>query len=69
MKEWFGSAEWSWPTFFERDVEAWLKAQQSLTPAVDWVEVLFGPFGFELVLSHLLFAVPVLGLSVGVGRK
>jgi hypothetical protein len=35
------------------------KAQQSLKPAVDWLDSLIGGFSFLLVVSHL-FAVPVL---------
>ncbi len=32
----------------------WKKAQQSLTPAVDWLNDLIGPGGLLLVVSHLL---------------
>jgi hypothetical protein len=41
----------------------WCEAQQSLTPAVDWLDSLIGPRGLVLVVSHV-FAVPVLVLWV-----
>ncbi len=61
---WFGSAKWLWPSIFLWDAEAGKKEQQSLTPAVDWLDSLIGPGGLLLVVSHL-FAVPVLVLQVG----
>jgi hypothetical protein len=42
----------------------WYKAQQSLTPVVDWLDSSIGPAGLLLVVSHL-FAVAVAVLCVG----
>jgi hypothetical protein len=43
-------------------------AQQSLTPAVDWLDSLIGQGEFLLLVSHL-FAVPVLDFMGGVGKS
>jgi hypothetical protein len=61
---WFGSVKWLQPSIFPQDVEVGKRKQQSLTPAVDWLDSLIGPGGLLLVVSHL-FAVPVLVLWVG----
>jgi hypothetical protein len=42
--------------------------QQSLTPAVDWLNSLIALRGLLLVVSHL-FAVPVFSFMCGVGKK
>jgi hypothetical protein len=42
----------------------WYKAQQSLTPVVDWLDSLIGPSELLLVVLNL-FAVAVLVLCVG----
>jgi len=52
---WFGLAKWFWPSIFSQDAEADKKVQQSLTPAVDWLEYdLIGPSGLLVVDGHLL---------------
>jgi hypothetical protein len=43
-----------WPSIFAQFAEAVKKAQQSLTPAVDWLDSLIGPVGLLLVVSYLL---------------
>jgi hypothetical protein len=57
-----------WPSIFAQFAEAGKKAQQSLTPAVDWLDSLIGPGEFLLLVSHL-FAVPVLDFMGGVGKS
>jgi hypothetical protein len=65
----FGSAKWFWPSIFDRIQIAgtWhskmVLAQQSVTPAADWLDSLIGPGGLLLVLSDHS-AVPVLVLWV-----
>jgi hypothetical protein len=48
--------------------EAGKKAQQSLTPAVDWLDTSIGRGGLVLVVSHL-FAIPILVLWVGLEKS
>jgi hypothetical protein len=33
--------------------QGWQQAQQSLTPAVDWLDGLIGPGGLLILVSHL----------------
>jgi len=53
---------------FAEFAEAGNMAQQSLTPALHWLECLIAPGGFLLAVSHL-FAVLVFSLCVGLGKS
>jgi hypothetical protein len=45
------------------------KAQQSLTPSVDWLDGLIGPGGLLWVVSHLLpVAVSALWVKLGINK-
>jgi hypothetical protein len=46
----------------------WQKAQQSLTPAVDWLDGLIGPGGLLLIVSHVAVPVSVLWVRSGKNR-
>jgi hypothetical protein len=76
----FGSAKWFWPSIFDRiqrlvlGTAKWFwpricngvqrLAQQSVTPAADWLDSLIGPGGLLLLVLSEHSAVPVLVLWV-----